>query len=78
MLHVTLYSKAGCHLCDDARTHLEELAAEHEMEIDEIDIRRDDALFEQYRYRIPVIVVNGVERLEGRITAADVQTLISA
>jgi glutaredoxin len=77
MLHVTLYSKAGCHLCDEARAHLEELAAAHEMEIDEIDIRRDDALFERYRYRIPVIVVNGVERLEGRIEAADVQALIS-
>jgi len=77
MLHVTLYSKAGCHLCDEARDHLEDLAADHELDLREVDIRSDDALFERYRYRIPVIVVDGVERLEGRITAEDVRTLVA-
>jgi glutaredoxin len=78
MLHVTLYSKAGCHLCDEARAHLEEVAETHDdIEIDEVDIRRDPELFERYRYRIPVIVVDGVERLEGRIEAAEVGALVS-
>lgn len=79
MTRVTLYSKAGCHLCDDARAHLEDIAADYPqfpIEIEEIDIRRDLALFERYRYRIPVIVVDGVERLEGRIEADDVRALI--
>lgn len=77
MLQVTLYSKAGCHLCDEARTHLEEVASTHDMVIDEIDIRRDDSLFERYRYRIPVITVDGIERLEGRIELAEVFALVS-
>jgi glutaredoxin len=76
MLQVTLYSKAGCHLCDVARAHLEELAATHELIIDEIDIRRDASLFERYRYRIPVIVVDGTERLEGRIEASQIYELL--
>ena len=76
MLHLTLYSKAGCHLCDEARAHLEDLASDHELTIDEIDIRRDQALFERYRYRIPVIAVDGVERLEGRISAEEVRALL--
>ena len=76
MLTIILYSKAGCHLCDEARDHLEELAADHEIDIQEIDIRRDPDLFERYRYRIPVIVVDGVERLEGRIEEADVRALL--
>jgi glutaredoxin len=75
MRKVTLYSKAGCHLCDEARDYLEELAATSEIDIDEVDIRRDSALFERYRYRIPVIVVDGVERLEGHIEAADIYAL---
>lgn len=75
-MRVTLYSKAGCHLCDEAREHLEDLASDHIFELDEIDIRRDDQLFERYRYRIPVIMVDGVERLEGRITAEDVRSLL--
>jgi glutaredoxin len=75
MLNITLYAKAGCHLCDEAREYLENAAADHEFELAEIDIRRDPDIFERYRYRIPVIVVNGQERLEGRIDEADVLAL---
>lgn len=73
---ILLYAKAGCHLCDDARAHLEDLAADHHLSFDEVDIRRDPAIFERYRYRIPVITVNGVERLEGRIGADDIRALL--
>lgn len=76
MVTVTLYGKAGCHLCEEAREHLESLAAEREFELREVDIRRDPTLFERYRYRIPVIVVDGEERLEGRIEADDVRALL--
>jgi glutaredoxin len=75
MLSIVLYAKAGCHLCDEAREYLENAAADHEFELAEIDIRRDPDIFERYRYRIPVVVVNGEERLEGRIDEADVWAL---
>lgn len=78
---VTLYAKAGCHLCDEAREYLEELVARHpagSVELDEIDIRRDEALFERYRYRIPVVTVDGIERLEGRIAPEEVASLLDA
>lgn len=76
---ITLYAKAGCHLCDEAREYLEQLVARHDadrVELAEVDIRHDDAIFERYRYRIPVITVDGVERLEGRIEAAEVARLL--
>jgi glutaredoxin len=76
---ITLYAKAGCHLCDETREYLEELVARHgdqRVELAEVDIRRDEALFERYRFRIPVIAVNGVERLEGRIQPEDVARLL--
>ncbi len=76
MLPVVLYSKAGCHLCDEARAHLEDLAADYPLDIVEIDIRRDVEVFERYRYRIPVIMVDGLERLEGRIEPSDMRDLI--
>lgn len=72
---ITLYAKAGCHLCDEAREFLENAAADHDFELVEIDIRRDPDLFERYRYRIPVITVDGVERLEGRIGEDEVWAL---
>ncbi len=76
MVTITLYAKAGCHLCDQVRDYLEDLAAETAFDLQEIDIRRDLALFERYRYRIPVVAVNGVERLEGRIEWSDIRDLI--
>jgi glutaredoxin len=91
---ITLYAKAGCHLCDEAREALEvalsdrrdhltptidaEPATADNLALDEVDIRRDPALFERYRYRIPVIVVDGVERLEGRIAADEIAELVDS
>ncbi|HET9110928.1 MAG TPA: glutaredoxin family protein [Ktedonobacterales bacterium] len=75
---VTLYAKAGCHLCDEARAYLDDALADLDQELDlrETDIRLDPALFERYRYRIPVIEVDGVERLEGRISDDAVRELL--
>lgn len=68
---VTFYTKAGCHLCEDARELLEEIAEDTEYTLTEIDIRSDPAVFELYRYRIPVIVINAETLLEGRIEAEE-------
>jgi glutaredoxin len=68
---VMFYTKAGCHLCEEARDMLEDIAAQTAYELTEIDIRSDTELFEQYRYRIPVIVINGDTILEGRIEYRD-------
>lgn len=68
---VTFYTKAGCHLCEEAREMLDDIAAEADYNLTEIDIRSDLALFEQYRYRIPVIVVNTTHVVEGRIEYSD-------
>ena len=75
---VTLYAKAGCHLCDEARAYLEDALADlgQELDLREADIRTDQELFERYRYRIPVILVDGDERLEGRISDDAVRELL--
>jgi glutaredoxin len=64
---VTLYSKAGCHLCDEARDMLDEIATQVPYDLTEIDIRKDPQIFELYRYRIPVILLNETVIAEGRI-----------
>jgi len=70
-MQVTFYTKAGCHLCEEARDMLEDVAAQAEYELTEIDIRGNSDIFEQYRYRIPVIIINDKPLLEGRIQYAD-------
>jgi len=70
-MQVTFYTKAGCHLCDEAREMLEDIAALTSYELTEVDIRRDPDIFEQYRYRIPVIIIDQETVLEGRIEFRD-------
>ena len=68
---VTFYTKAGCHLCEEARDMLDDIAAQTEYELTEVDIRTNSDIFEQYRYRIPVIIINNDTLLEGRIEYRD-------
>src|SRR6266404_4081618 len=70
-VQVTFYTKAGCHLCEEARDMLDDIAALTAYELTEIDIRGNPDIFEKYRYRIPVIIVNGDTLLEGRIEFRD-------
>lgn len=68
---VTFYTKAGCHLCEEARDMLDDIAAQTAYELTEIDIRSNEEIFEQYRYRIPVIIIDGSTVLEGLIEFRD-------
>jgi glutaredoxin len=70
-MQVTFYTKAGCHLCEEARDMLEDIAAMTQYELTEIDIRSDANIFEQYRYRIPVIIIDSDTIMEGRIEFRD-------
>jgi glutaredoxin len=54
---LVLYSRPGCHLCDDARVVLQRIGEP----FDEVDIDTDDELFKRYLERIPVIALDGEE-----------------
>jgi glutaredoxin len=58
---VTLYTRPGCHLCDDARAELQRLRARLPFTLEEVDITSDDALHRRYLERIPVIALDGEE-----------------
>ena len=64
-----LYTRPGCHLCEEVESWLLEVGASWQS----VDITADAALFEQYRYRIPVIDVDGHEVLGAPMTRADVR-----
>jgi len=68
---VVFYTKAGCHLCEEARDMLDDIAAQTAYELTEIDIRSDQEIFDRYRYRIPVIIIDETTVIEGRIAYSD-------
>ena len=56
---VVLYSKPGCHLCDDARAVVEAVCEELGETFDEIDITTSEELMRSYGEEIPVTFVDG-------------------
>jgi glutaredoxin len=58
---LTMYSRPGCHLCDEARAQLLALQGELAFELVEQDIEADDDLHRRYLERIPVIALDGEE-----------------
>ena len=61
---VTLYGKAGCHLCDDAREAVERVRLDRSFELQEVDVSLDPLLMFRYGKRIPVLEVEGEELSE--------------
>jgi glutaredoxin len=56
---VVLYSKPGCHLCEDARAVIDTVCAELNEKYDEIDITTSADLLRRYADEIPVTSVDG-------------------
>ena len=56
---VTLYSRPGCHLCDDAREVVERICAELGTSYDEVDITGSPELLDAYTDQVPVTLVDG-------------------
>ena len=58
---LTLYSRPGCHLCDDARAALERVRARAPFTLREVNIETDDSLHSRYLERIPVVALGDEE-----------------
>ncbi len=74
--HLLLYSKPGCHLCEIAHDLLLGLRREFDLTIEEVDITRDPALWDQYWDKIPVVVVDRRTTLAAPIRVADVRAAL--
>ena len=59
MKKITLIGKPGCHLCDDARAIIAQVAAETGAEWEEINMLDDAELTAKYAEQIPVTLIDG-------------------
>ena len=67
---VTLITRVGCHLCDDASALLRRLAGELGFGYDEIDVDADRDRRNEYSDRVPVILIDGREHGYWRVEEA--------
>ena len=65
---ITLLSRPGCHLCDDARGVIRKVADDLGVEWEERDITQSEADLREYWEKIPVTFVDGVQHDFWRVT----------
>ena len=57
---LTVYSRPGCHLCEEALQTIRGMRAEgYRFELREVDIETDERLLRRFLERIPVVLLNG-------------------
>jgi glutaredoxin len=64
---VTLYTREGCCLCDDAKRVLFEARRRAEFDYEELDIDADPDLRRLYNDEVPVIAINGLKAFKYRV-----------
>ena len=69
-----LYVRRGCHLCEDASILLDDMLGTDAW--DAVDIETDDDLLVRYAHRIPVLAIDGEDRLELMITRPDLEAVL--
>jgi len=68
MPKVTLYTRAGCCLCDEAKGVLRAARARAEFDLEEIDIDRQAQWRELYNEEVPVIAIDGRKAFKYRLS----------
>ena len=68
---VVIYTRPGCHLCEEAKLAMSEASCAGEYTLNEVNIENDPELMARYKDDIPVITFNGVEEFRHKLTPAD-------
>ena len=85
LISLTLLTKPGCHLCEEAKTVVDsaiqqfksEHSAEQPIELTEVNILEDQALLEKYSEEIPVLQINGSTHAYWRIDSERLITTLN-
>ena len=77
MTRLTIYSRPGCHLCDEMKAVVETVARSIPISLEEIDISTDPALETQYGLEIPVLLVEGKKAAKYRIGETELRRMLT-
>jgi thiol-disulfide isomerase/thioredoxin len=67
VIALTLYSRPGCHLCDEMKAVVKRVAQSVPLQLEEIDISTSRELEDRYGLDIPVLLVEGKKAAKYRI-----------
>jgi len=81
-VRLTIYSKPGCHLCDEMKSLVHRIIAQqpndHAIALDEIDISSDSALVDRYGLEIPVLLIDGKKVAKYRVSETELTQMLEA
>lgn len=58
---VIIYTRPGCHLCEEAQRTIAAARCAEQFTLTEIDIDTDPELVRRYGWEIPVVSINGID-----------------
>ena len=76
MIAVTLYSRPGCHLCDDMKAVVQRVGQGMPIAMEIVDISTDPELKAQYGLEIPVLLVNGKKAAKYRVSEEELVRIL--
>lgn len=75
---VILYTRQGCHLCDDALAVLRDAARSHPLALRQVDIDTDPTLVAEYGLCVPVVLIDGKVRFRGIVNPVLLHRILRA
>ena len=73
---ITILSRAGCHLCDIAKTRVENVARQVACTVRVVDITTDAEMQARYAERIPVVLLDGEEAYAYRVSERGLMRMV--
>ena len=78
MIALTLYSRPGCHLCDEMKATVDRVARQVALTLQVVDISTDAELEARYGLEIPVLVINGQKAAKYRVAEDELARILIA
>ena len=73
-VELVLYTRPGCHLCEEVKAVIERVASEYPLHLKEVDIDADLELRERYNEEVPVLFINGRKAFKYRVTLKELRS----
>ena len=77
MIALTLYSRPGCHLCDEMKAVVKRVAQSVPLQLEEIDISTSRELEDRYGLEIPVLLVEGKKAAKYRLREEELRRILA-
>ena len=75
---IDIYSRPGCHLCDEARAVVEPLRERYAVVLRTINVESSMDLENRYGSDIPVVLINGEEEFRHRVDRTELERKLKA